>query len=274
MSLPVVETWYATKDYADGVTRFYEPHVHDWLRPNIWHVRGRDRDLLVDSGTGIVPIRSELVAHLERDILAVASHTHFDHIGGHYEFAARACHAAEAFVLENPDNDNTVANLFYDSAMLIGIGFEPAMVEKMDPWLQAVPREGYDVRTDYGVRAAPATELLDEGDVVDLGDRAFQVLYLPGHSPGSIGLFEEATGVFLSGDAIYDPATGPLLDFYDFSDIDAYVATMERIRALPVSAVHGGHYESCGRERMIEIADDYIASKKAPGCPSEQLKPS
>jgi len=40
--------------------------------------------------------------------------------------------------------------------------------------------------------AAP-TRVLGAGDVIDLGDRAFEVLYLPGHSPGSIGLWEMAT---------------------------------------------------------------------------------
>ena len=42
-----------------------------------------------------------------------------------------------------------------------------------------------------------------------LGDRHFEVLHLPGHSPGSIGLWERRTGILFSGDALYD---GPLLD--------------------------------------------------------------
>ena len=69
---------------------------------------------------------------------------------------------------------------------------------------------------------APATRLLGDGDVIDLGDRAFEVLHLPGHSPGSIGLWEAATGILFSGDAVYD---GPLLDELDGCDIAAYVAT-------------------------------------------------
>ena len=50
---------------------------------------------------------------------------------------------------------------------------------------------------------------IGEGDVVDLGDRAFEVVHLPGHSPGSIGLWDPSAGTLFSGDAIYD---GPLLD--------------------------------------------------------------
>ena len=37
--------------------------------------------------------------------------------------------------------------------------------------------------------------VLDEGDVIDAGDRAFEVLHLPGHSPDSIGLWDAASGV-------------------------------------------------------------------------------
>ena len=40
---------------------------------------------------------------------------------------------------------------------------------------------------------AQVTEI-DEGDVIDLGDRAFEVLHLPGHSPGSIGLWDPGPG--------------------------------------------------------------------------------
>lgn len=60
----------------------------------------------------------------------------------------------------------------------------------------------------YRVRPAPATRLFEQGDVIDLGDRHFEVLHEPGHSPGSIALWESASGVLLSGDSIYD---GPLV---------------------------------------------------------------
>ena len=88
-----------------------------------------------------------------------------------------------------------------------------------------------------------------------MGDRAFEVLHLPGHSRGSIGLWEQSTGTLFSGDAIYD---GPLLDELPESDIVAYIRTMKRLRGLPVSVVHAGHEPSFGRDRLHELIDSYL----------------
>ena len=121
----------------------------------------------------------------------------------------------------------------------------------------------------YQVRPAPATRILAAGDVIDLGDRHFEVLHLPGHSPGSIGLWEAATGIFFSGDAVYD---GPFSDACYHSVVEDYLATMERLRRLPVRVIHGGHFPSFGRDRYLALIEDYVAGKRRPGCPAEAAR--
>ena len=85
-----------TARIADGVTHITEPHVHPLLRCNVWHVRGRDRDLVVDTSLGLRPLRHLVEDELGHELLAVATHVHGDHVGGMHEFDARAIHAAEA----------------------------------------------------------------------------------------------------------------------------------------------------------------------------------
>ena len=109
--------------------------------------------------------------------------------------------------------------------------------------INASPSPDFDVDA-YQVISTTVTQPLDEGDVVDLGNRHFEIMHLPGHSPGSIGLWESMSGTFFSGDALYD---GSLLDDLPDSDIPDYLVTMKRIRELPVSVVHGGHEPSFGR---------------------------
>jgi glyoxylase-like metal-dependent hydrolase (beta-lactamase superfamily II) len=81
------------------------------------------------------------------------------------------------------------------------------------------------------------------------------VLHLPGHSPDSIALFDEADGLFFSGDAIYDDT---LIDDLPDSDRSAYRRTMLRLLDLPIRTGHGGHGPSFDGKRMREIASTYL----------------
>jgi len=240
------QDWYATTDHADGITQIGEQHIHVFYRCNIWHVRGRDRSLLFDSGLGVVSLAGQFPSLRAAPLLAVASHTHFDHIGCHHEFPHRACHRAEAGILAQPTREATVASRYARREMF-----------------ERLPPDGFD-EDHYCVQPAPATQLLAQGDVIDLGDRHFEVLHVPGHSPGSLALWEAATGTLLSGDAVYD---GPLLDDLYHSRRDDYQDTMARLRELPVRVVHGGHYPSFGADRYRELIDDYLRGRRAPGCP-------
>jgi glyoxylase-like metal-dependent hydrolase (beta-lactamase superfamily II) len=239
------EDWYRVRRCGEDVTLIDEPAIQPFYRCNIWHIRGRDRDLLFDTGLGAVSLRRHVALVRERPILCVASHTHFDHIGSHHEFADRRVHGAEADILAAPDRACTLADKYADERMF-----------------DALP-PGWGTAA-YEVRPAPATSLLKDGDVLDLGDRALEVIHTPGHSPGGIALWEARTGILLSGDIIYD---GPLiLDTYH-ADLQDYDASIERLARLPVDAVHGGHFPSFGRERFKTLIADYRSGRRKSGCP-------
>ena len=53
MTLQIAERWFEEKHIGDGITLLWEPHVIPLMRCNIWHLRGRDRDLLIDTGMGV-----------------------------------------------------------------------------------------------------------------------------------------------------------------------------------------------------------------------------
>ncbi len=82
---------------------------------------------------------------------------------------------------------------------------------------------------------------------------------LPGHSPGTIGLWDVDAGVLFSGDAVHD---GPELDEVPGADIDAYVETMELLHDLPVEVVHAGHGPSFGRDRLRELTRGYLDGRR------------
>ncbi|TPN48790.1 MULTISPECIES: MBL fold metallo-hydrolase [unclassified Mesorhizobium] len=236
--------WYETIRMADGVTLIHEPWIKPFFRCNMWHARGRDRDLLFDTGLGHFSLRRQVPLVSERKLTCVASHTHFDHIGCHHEFPDRCVHRAEGEILADPRNEWTVADRYATDEMFDGIP------------------KGWDTAR-YGISAAPAGRLLEHGDVIDLGDRAFEVIHTPGHSPGGIALHEKKTGILLSGDIVYD---GPLIDDVYHSDIPDYVETLAALRDLGVSVVHGGHFPSFGKVRYRQLIDEYLARKRQVGC--------
>jgi glyoxylase-like metal-dependent hydrolase (beta-lactamase superfamily II) len=119
-----------------------------------------------------------------------------------------------------------------------------------------LPPEPY-VSAEYGVKGAPATRLLLDGDIIDLGDRHFEVIHTPGHSPGGIALWEKETGILFSGDIVYD---GPLIEDCYHSDADAYIASMKRLLEIPVRIVHGGHFASFDGERLREVIEEWLSS--------------
>ena len=251
--LRIADRWFERKSLGDGITWLTEPHVHPLLRCNIWHVRGRDRDLLVDTGLGAASLRDELQDLVDRPLVAVATHVHYDHVGSLHEFEDARIHRLEAAQMADYREfqwlrrDDLPGN-WLDGLAAIGMAVESEYL------IDAVPDASFDPDT-YRVPSASAATL-EEGDDIDLGDRRFEVLHLPGHSPGSIGLWDAQGETLFSGDAIYD---GPLLDDLPGSDVTAYVSTMKRLRELPARAVHGGHEPSFGRERLIELVDAYLA---------------
>ena len=232
--------WFSFEHVAPGVTRISEPHVHPIFRANLYRIEGRDLVVQLDFGNGVASL-SSVLPETGKPVLAVASHGHVDHVGSLHEFARRAGHRAEAKTYETMDDAGTFASWFVEQ----------------DGALSRMPEPGWTFDR-YKLRPAPLTEHLDDGDVIELGDRSLTVLHLPGHSPGCIALFDQVNGVLFAADAIYDDE---LYDQLPHSDVAAYLATMRRLLEIDVSVVYGGHGPSFGKARMDEIARDYIATR-------------
>ena len=230
--------WYEIAKVDHGRSRILERHVAPWMRCNMWLIHGRDRNLLIDSGMGLRPLKPEIAALGERPVTAVCTHRHFDHIGCAHEFDTRLGHRSEAIDYAAPDLDRSCASSWIDAELLT-----------------ALPDEGYELR-NFRLTPAPLTGYLDEGDVLDTGDRVFNVFHLPGHSPGSIALYERATRTLFSGDVIYD---GMLIDTAWHSNAGAYEASLHRLKELPIEQVHAGHEASFGRARLHELIESYLA---------------
>jgi glyoxylase-like metal-dependent hydrolase (beta-lactamase superfamily II) len=255
-SLPVQDPWFAVSQLSPGLFRITEPRCHRWVRANSFLILGCERDVLVDSGMGIAALRPILDRLSTRPRLVFTTHAHVDHVGSHPEFADCdiLVHPAEADELARPGRQGLrfPKRSAKELAELRRSGIEPS-----DFMLEAVPFAGYDLEA---YRRAPVkpTRLVSEGDIVETGDREFRVLHLPGHSAGSIALWERSSGSLFSGDAIYD---GVIVDNLPGSDVKVYRDTMMRIAELRVARVFGGHNAPMTRVQMLDVIVEYLASR-------------
>jgi hydroxyacylglutathione hydrolase len=137
----------------------------------VWDGRSPDA-LVVDPGMGAAdPLIGRIREHGLRLTVIANSHGHIDHI-------------------------------FDDAPLMRGT----------DAPLAIHPDDAYrlDGRNTYGFDLEPvtATRELREGEQVRIGDLVFDVLHLPGHTEGSVCLYEERHGLLLSGDVLFAGSYG------------------------------------------------------------------
>jgi glyoxylase-like metal-dependent hydrolase (beta-lactamase superfamily II) len=249
--LPVADDWWVLSPVGDGVTRLVEGHIDPMLESNVWHVRGGDNDLLIDTGNGIGALRP-VIDRLSngRPVISVVTHGHFDHVGGLREFEDRRGHQADADDVRSPFPMRLHREHFPEGAVEMyeyyGYPVPPMIVN-------ALPSENFDAE-GWSSPGAELTGAAQDGDVIDLGDRGLEVLHVPGHTPGSVALWEADTGLLFAGDMIYVDAK------LHFEDPAAAAASLRRLRALPVRRVHAGHDRSFDREEFHDVIEAELRS--------------
>ena len=171
--------------------------------------------LVVDPGMGAAePLMERVAANGLRLHLIANSHGHIDHI--------------------------------FDDAPLMRASQAPLAIHPDDAYR-------LDGRNNYGfeLEAVTATRQLREGEQVRIGDLVLDVLHLPGHTEGSVCLYEERRGLLLSGDVLFAGSYGRT-DLPGGSD-EQMVASLARLaRELPPSTrVLPGHGAETTLEREL-----------------------
>jgi len=220
----------------------YRPESHLWPAPaNSYLLKDASGGILIDAGCGFPQCYDRLKAFLAENGLApsdvhtvVLSHAHPDHMGAMpfllEESSPRIfIHALEARLaaeneLLNDSFDMEYINNYYGDRLG---GGEPAGI-----------LEYFSALCPMG--AATATDTVEEGDVLDLGGRRFEVLHTPGHAPGHICLYDSENRLLLSGDVV-----GAVVAWYCPSGGGArgYLDSLDKIEALDVELIlpsHGG----------------------------------
>ena len=177
----------------------------------VWDGRSSEA-LVIDPGIGAArPLMGRAEANGLRLHLIANSHGHIDHI--------------------------------FDDAPLIEASKAPLAIHPDDAYR-------LDGRNNYGFELQPvvASRDLTEGEQVRIGDLVFDVLHAPGHTEGSVCLYEERHGLLLSGDVLFAGSYGRTdLPGGDDERMAASLARLAREIPAPVRVLPGH-----GAETTIE----------------------
>lgn len=93
---------------------------------------------------------------------------------------------------------------------------------------------------------------LDEGDVINLGEWSLEVIHTPGHSAGSVALYERKSKVLFSGDTILPHGNIGRTRRAD-EEVWDLVDSIEKLAALDVEVLYPGHMEPTEEDAEEQI---------------------
>ena len=110
-------------------------------------------------------------------------------------------------------------------------------------------------------------EAIWEVDVIDIGGREFEVVLLPGHTPGSIGLLNRKERFIVTGDSV---STTPVFIFSAVRSIYAHMESMKKLISMKdaydaIYAAHGDFPVAPEQaERLLTAGEKLTAGELEP----------
>jgi glyoxylase-like metal-dependent hydrolase (beta-lactamase superfamily II) len=165
-----------------------------------------DTTVMIDSGMGMTEWVSEEVQQKGLDIdILINTHCHVDHIGGNTFFPHAEIYAHE---LDAPDIEKGTQKTLWQ------FGFQAPL-------------------------KFPVATYLKEGDSIHTGNYTLDILHTPGHTEGSMSLYERSRKILFSGDCVFDMGIGRM-DFPTGSP-KQMKASLNRLLTLDIDLILSGH---------------------------------
>lgn len=193
---------------------------------------GSEKALLVDTGMGIGSLRTVIETITDLPVTVINTHGHPDHAGGNSEFEDTWINPADFDVFEK----------------MASIEFRREDVSHM-------PGE-----VDWATLLLPTPPLpkaLTDGQTFDLGGRVLSVIFTPGHTHGSLCVYEEATGILVTGDNVQANTTA--LREWNSATVEDLYESLLKLSKRNVKRLLAGHAPN---DNPADLLDRKIACAK------------
>jgi glyoxylase-like metal-dependent hydrolase (beta-lactamase superfamily II) len=206
--IDVSQEWFEVYRLTQDTLAIYEPYQFEEAISYL--LLGKEKGILVDTGTGIGNLKKLVTELTDLPVSVVNTHTHWDHIGANHQFDTIICFNDPECIgklLKGVDNARLQPSITGDSI------WKP-LPEELD-------------LASWEIPSVKPTNLLEDGEIIELGEgRTLEVIYTPGHSPGSICLLDKKNRLLFTGDTFFP---GPLYAYPEDVDIDLYRKSIDRL---------------------------------------------
>lgn len=201
-------------------------------------VEGTEKAMLIDTGMGIGNLKEFVEGLTSLPIIVVNTHGHPDHGGGNSNF--------DEVYLNPKDYDLKDIMCSYEYRLN-----DLILINNGD--INAVPKhilQGLVTLKEYNVKP------LSNGQTFDLGNRKLEVIEIPGHTAGSVGLLDSKNKILFSGDTII--GTPVWMHLEHSLSIEVYLESLLKIkiREDEFEKIFPGHLPSpISKELLFELID-------------------
>lgn len=202
---------------------------------------GQHHALLVDTGYGFMDLPGIVRGITDLPLYIVNSHGHFDHACGNSSFRQPVYIHPEDIPVFRIYNSERCRGIMYDS------------MRKMQNFLFFLPLLPRTVSRESCLHDDFDDFIeVTEGYTFELGGKTAEVIELPGHTPGSIGLYCRELRLLITSDAIN---SNVYMFLPESTKLSVYRETLYKANTIDFDFFVTGHQSRLYPKRLL---DDYI----------------
>ncbi|MDD3777066.1 MAG: MBL fold metallo-hydrolase [Actinomycetota bacterium] len=208
----------------------------------------QDEDSLVIVDTGVLERKQELLDEIAKQhyekLFIVITHAHADHIGNN-------------FAIKEKFNPVFISNI-YSKGLLEDYEFQYDQIvgkAKDEYDVDASTRSWYFGLIDQAVSIDIA--FYDQMEL-NLGNRQFQIMHLPGHTVGDLGIIDKENKLLIVSELIFKHSREMIIYIEDYK---GYLESLDKIEALvndySINTMLTAHEQEpiCGKDNILDIID-------------------
>lgn len=223
---------------------------------NSYVVRSKQRNLIVDTGLNskiCLDAMNAGLQHLGIDLATTdffITHLHADHFG----LVSELVTASSTVYFNRPEAEFIEAKGWWEP-MLNSAGKNGFPLDQLRKAIEQHP--GFKYSSEW----IPDLNMLNDGDLITVGDYCFRCVRTPGHSMGHTCLYEADKKLFIAGDHILIDITPNIQGWHEDSNpLGDYIASLDRVFEFEIDLVLPGHRRLIHdhKARIIELKQHHV----------------